>query len=118
MALLQENVIAVLAAVGLCTVVWLIAAVILDARRVDRTCARVWAVVPVHGACGALEQTVRRLKRECYRGVRTQVLLVDCGMEDETRRIAQILARADAIVTLCAAEDVARQLYEDAVNKG
>ncbi len=117
MALLQENVIAVLAAVGLCTVVWLVAAVILDARRVDRNCACVWAVVPVHGACGALEQTVRRLKRECCRGARTRVLLVDCGMEEETRRIAQILARTDALVALCTAEDVALHLYEDAVNK-
>ncbi|MBQ2830836.1 MAG: hypothetical protein IJF15_07490 [Oscillospiraceae bacterium] len=118
MALLQESVICILAAVGLCTVVWLIAAVILDARRVDRTCARVWAVVPVYGACGALEQTVRRLKRECCCGARTRVLLVDCGMEDETRRVAQILARADALVTLCAAEEVAGYLCKDAANEG
>lgn len=114
MALLQENVIAVLAAVGLCTVVWLFAAVIVDVRRARENCAPVWTVIPVHGACGALEQTVRRLRRERCCGARARILIVDCGMEDETRRVAQILARTQA--ELCTAEEAERFLYEDAVN--
>ena len=69
------------------------------------------AVVPASGAGAGLEQTVRtllQLRRET--GGFRRIVMLDCGLGQEGRMVASLLAREDRAVALCCPEELRETL--------
>ena len=89
-----------LAAVGLLTVLYLPLSALLRPRALGLL--PVSAVIPCGaGEGGKLERTVRALERlRCDRGCFRDIVILDRGMDGETRKIAALLCREAWNVTL------------------
>lgn len=109
MQLWQDGVIAALASVGLASLLWMAVSRALFTRpREPRWAA---ALVMTQGDGELLEQQIRtlqHLRRE--RGVIGRILVVDCGLSREGRKLADILTRQNRWITVCRAEDVEHYL--------
>ena len=90
MVLLQDGCIAFFSAVGVTTVVWLVAGALLHAGR--PTVPGLLLVLPLRGEALAMEADVRELRRLCHRLPGARIVLADCGMSDEARSLAGYLA--------------------------
>lgn len=100
MQLLQDGVIAALAAVGLASIVWFIVTALAHPRRRPRSETAV--IVPARGEAQALEHTVRTLEQERYAsGGFSRIIILDCGMKEDAQRVAQLLCRENFDVTVC-----------------
>lgn len=100
MELLQDGVIAALSAIGLTAVIWVIAGMILHPRR--RGTMETVAVIPASGAAENLEHTVRALTRSRYEeGGFTRIVILDCGLSEDAKKVADILCRGEYDVTVC-----------------
>ena len=104
MRLWEDGIVAALAAIGLLTLVFLPVSAAL--RRRCRGIPGTLALVPCGCADGErLEQTVRALERDCREtGALRRIVILDCGMDGETRRLAELLCRDGAAVVLCPRE--------------
>ena len=92
MRLLQDGVVAALAAIGLTAVIFLLVSAIVHPRRREAK---------------TLEYTVRALLRSRYEeGGFSRVVIVDCGLADEPRRVAELLCRSEYEVYLCQREEL------------
>lgn len=100
MQLLQDGVIAVLSALGLTTLFYALIAVLLRPRGPRETDAAV--LVPCRGGESAkLERTVRSLERARYEfGGFRRIIILDRGMDEETKAVASLLCR-DAFDVSC-----------------
>lgn len=108
MQLLQDGVIAALAAVGLATIVWFTVTALTHPR--ERVRSETAVIVPARGAAETLEHTVRTLESERYAsGGFSRIIIVDCGMDEDAQRVAQLLCRESFDVTVCPQGDLARQ---------
>lgn len=110
MQLLQDGVIALLAAIGLTALLWSLAGWIFRPR--ERIPGTFYLLIPVRGEATELEQTVRALRRiraDCRAGV----ILADCGLTDEARLRAALLARSADGVRLCTPPELAQILQEE-----
>lgn len=107
MQLLQDGVIAALAAIGLAATVWFIVTAVTMPRVRPR--GETAAVVPARGAAEALEYTVRRLESERTAGDFSRIIIVDCGMDAQAQRTAQLLCRESFDVTVCPREALGAQ---------
>ncbi len=98
MNLLADTVIALLAAMGLGTVLYLL---VRGTAGKKELCSPVWLILPVSGRTKEMEQSAAELQllRRRYGGAARAVLL-DCGMEEEQRRMARILQREDPLLLL------------------
>ncbi len=106
MRLLQDGVIAMLAAIGLATILWVLVSIFLRARK--RVFPNVAAVVPAKGAGENLEYTVHELEQLRYeQGGFGTILMVDCGLTAEGRELVQLLMREEDYVALCRREELA-----------
>ena len=110
MQLLEDGLIAALAAVGLVTLLYL---PISGLWRLSAPGApRAVAVVPCRGAESAgLEQTVRllrRLRRDtcCFQ----RIVILDRGMDEETRQAAMLLCQDSIEITICNKESILDEL--------
>lgn len=100
MRLLQDGVVAALAAIGLTAVIFLLVSAIVHPRR--RGMVPAVALVPVRGEEKKLEYTVRALERSRYEeGGFSRIVIVDCGLAEDYRRVAELLCRDDYEVELC-----------------
>ena len=104
MRLWEDGILALLAAIGLASVIWTLVRAVLF-----RPPARQGIVVLIcaRGNGEELEQQVRELtilRRE--RGVVGEIFLVDCGLSEEGRQICRLLARGDRRVTLCKSGEI------------
>ena len=90
MVLLQDGLIAFFSAVGLTTVVWLVAGAVLHAGR--PTVPGLLLVLPLRGEALAMEADVRELRRLQSRLPGARMVLVDCGLTEDARGLAQYLA--------------------------
>ena len=90
MMLLQDGCIAFLAAVGLTTVVWLVAGAIFHAGR--PMIPGLLLVLPLRGEALAMESDVRELRRVQGQLSGAKIVLADCGLTPDARRLAQDLA--------------------------
>lgn len=108
MTLLADTVIALLAAVGLAAVVYL---VVHAACRRKELCSPVYLILPVSERTKEMEQSVAELQllRRQYGGAAKAVML-DCGMEEEQRRMARILQREDPLLLLLEEETLLREM--------
>ena len=103
MVLLQDGLIAFFSAVGLTTVVWLVAGAFLHAGR--PAIPGLVLVLPLRGEALALEGDFRELRRVRHRLPGAKIVLADCGLTEDARGLAQYLAdREDNAEVVDAAE--------------
>ena len=105
MQLWQDGVIAMLAAIGLASMIWTVVKAVLFAgpeRRVE-----IAALVPVQGEGEGLEEQLRFLQgmREEQR-MFGRALVVDCGLSEEGRKLARMLVRKHRWAALCGKDEV------------
>ena len=106
MKLLQDGVIAMLAAIGLATILWVLVSIFLRVKQ--RTFPGAAAVVPARGLGNDLEHTVHELEQLRYeRGSFGDIVIVDCGLAPEGRDLAQHLTREEENVLFCRRDDLA-----------
>ena len=98
MVLLQDGLIAFLSAVGLTTIVWLLAGAFLHAGR--PAVPGLLLVLPLRGEALAMEADVRELRRVRGRLPGARIVLADCGMTADARALAQYLADREESVVL------------------
>ena len=111
MRLLQDGLVAMLAAVGLATILWMVASLFLRNRR--RLFSNVAAVVQARGAGENLEYTVRTLSQLRYeRGAFGTILILDCGLSGEGRELAQLLIQEEDCVALCTRTELSDYFHE------
>ena len=86
----RDGVIAFFSAVGMTTVVWLLAGAVLHAGR--PTIPGLLLVLPVRGDAPALEHDVRELRRIQGGLPGAKIVIADCGLTEEARGLANYLA--------------------------
>lgn len=71
------------------------------------------AVIRLWGSCPELEQTVAGLTWLQRTGVLSaQILLVDCGMDEESHEMAALLAKKHETLTICSLSELNSLLAE------
>ena len=106
MKLLQDGVIAMLAAVGLATLLWLAVSLFLRLGRRTTICHAV-AVIPSRGGANGLEHTIHALDQlRCDGGGFSGIVIADCGLSEEGRRMAALLARQERDIFFCSREEL------------
>lgn len=103
MALLQDGLIAFLSAVGLTTVVWLVAGVLLRTGR--PTVPGLLLVLPLRGEALAMEADVRELRRLRNQLPGAKIVLADCGMTQDAQALARYLAEREQNAELVDAKE-------------
>ena len=103
MVLLQDGLIAFFSAVGVVTVVWMAAGVLLRAGR--PTIPGLLLVLPLRGEALAMEADVRELRRVQNQLPGSRILLADCGMTEDARQMALYLADRQENAELCMVEE-------------
>ena len=103
MALLQDGLVAFLSAVGLTTVVWLVAGVLLRTGR--PTVPGLLLVLPLRGEALAMEADVRELRRLRNQLPGAKIVLADCGMTQDAKALARYLAEREQNAELVDAKE-------------
>ena len=102
MELMGDGLIAFLAAVGVSTILWLLAETLL---RRHRPVAEAILVLPVRGDGATLERALRLTMEQRTTG-ETPILLADCGLDETGLRLAQGLTQRYSRLQLCTAEEL------------
>ena len=103
MVLLQDGLIAFFSAVGLTTVVWLVAGAVLHAGR--PTVPGLLLVLPLRGEALAMESDVRELRRIQGSLPGAKIVLADCGLTEDARGLARYLAAREENAELVSASE-------------
>lgn len=90
MVLLQDGLIAFFSAVGVTTVIWLVAGALLRTGR--PTVPGLLLVLPLQGEALAMEADVRELRRIQGQLSGAKIVLADCGMTQDAKALARYLA--------------------------
>ncbi len=98
MTLLQDGLIAFFSAVGVTTLVWIVAGAFLRAGR--PAVPGLLLVLPLRGEALAMEADVRELRRLRSRLPGARIVLADCGLTRDARALAAYLADRDQRVAL------------------
>ncbi len=106
MELMGDGLIAFLAAVGVSTILWLLAETLL---RRHRPVAEAILVLPVRGDGATLERALHLTMEQRTTG-ETPILLADCGLDETGLRLAQSLTQRYSRVQLCPAEELENYL--------
>ena len=106
MQLITDGALALLAALGLVTLLYALVTALLRPRKPQASDAVV--LVPCgSGEAARLESAVRALERSrCAFGGFRRIVILDRGMDEEARAVAALLCREAFDVTLCRAEDI------------
>lgn len=106
MHLWQDGLVALLAAIGLASLLWgAVRGLFFSRPRLRGTGAM--ALLPARGDGEGLEEqvhTLQYIRGEC--GGFGRILLVDCGLTEEGRKLCGLLAGEDRWVSVCAPEAV------------
>ena len=105
MELMVDGVLALLAAVGLTSLVWLAAGAIFHAKPHIPGLA---LVLPLKDEAPALEADVRELRRIQAQLPGAKLILLDCGLTEEARRLAQYFADREERAVLLDGESLER----------
>ena len=103
MALLQDGLIAFLSAVGLTTVIWLTAGVLLHAGK--PAVPELMLVLPLRGNAPAMEADMRELRRLQNQLPGARIVLADCGLTAEARALARYLAEREEFAEVMDAKE-------------
>ena len=106
MELMGDGLIAFLAAVGVSTILWLLAETLL---RRHSAVAEAVLVLPVRGDGATLERALHLTMEQRATG-ETPILLADCGLDETGLRLAQSLTQRYSRVQLCPAEELENYL--------
>lgn len=106
MELMGDGLIAFLVAVGVSTILWLLAETLL---RRHRPVAEAVLVLPVRGDGATLERALHLTMEQRATG-ETPILLADCGLDETGLRLAQSLTQRYSRVQLCPAEELENYL--------
>lgn len=106
MELMGDGLIAFLAAVGVSTILWLLAETLL---RRHSPVAEAVLVLPVRGDGVTLERALHLTMEQRTTG-ETPILLADCGLDETGLRLAQSLTQRYSRVQLCPAEELENYL--------
>ena len=108
MTLLADSVIAMLAAIGLAAVLYLLVKAACSRKEL---CSPVYLILPVSARTKDMEQAVTELQllRRQYGGAAKAVIL-DTGMEEEQSRMARILQREDPLLLLLNEETLLEEI--------
>ena len=98
MTLLQDGLIAFFSAVGVTTLVWIVAGAFFRAGR--PAVPGLLLVLPLRGEALAMEADVRELRRLKNRLPGARIVLADCGMTADARALAAYLADREQGVAL------------------
>ena len=110
MQLWQDGVLAMLAAVGLAYLIWTVIRAILYPLSPKRQ--ETVALIPAQGDAEYLEQQLHALKRlRQEQNAFGLILLVDCGLSEEGKKISRLLARQDRSVAVCGSTEIGRYLH-------
>lgn len=104
MRLWEDGILALLAAIGLMSLLWAAVRAALFRTPAQRGAA---VLICARGDGEGVEQQVRalsHLRRE--RGMIGEILLVDCGLTEEGKKLCRLLSRSDRRVTLCHSSDI------------
>lgn len=112
MQLLEDGILAALAAIGMMTLLCLLLSAFLRPRRADVLDAL--ALVPCRaGESARLEATVRALERARYEyGGFRRIVILDLGMDEDTRKTAALLSRDGCDVFLRSGKAAAEALAQ------
>lgn len=102
MTALQDGIFAFFAAIGLVTLVWLAAGTLFHAGQ--PVIPDLTLVLSLRGDAPAMEQDVREIRRVLRQLPASRLILADCGLSDEARRLAQYLADREDGAELVPAE--------------
>ena len=103
MELMRDGVLAFLAAVGLTSLIWMAAGLWF---RSGRACVPgLLLVLPLRGDAPTLEADLRTLRRLREQHPGARILLADCGLDPDTRKLAQYLADREEGTALVQGED-------------
>ena len=103
MVVLQDGLIAFLSAVGLTTVIWLSAGILLHTGK--PSVPELMLVLPLRGAAPAMEADVRELRRLQRQLSGARIVLVDCGLTSDARALACCLAEREQDMELVEAQE-------------
>ncbi len=109
MQLWQDGLVALLAAIGLASIMWTVVRAVLFAGGDRRR--EIAALLPAQGGGEHLEeqlQVLQRLRQE--QGVFGRALLVDCGLNEDGRKLAELLVSKHRWVSLCEKDEIGRYL--------
>lgn len=98
-----DGILAFFSAVGLTTVVWLAAGAVFHAGRPSIPELRL--VLPLRGEAPAMESDVRELRRVQGMLPGAEIVLVDCGLTEDARGLAQYLADREDCARLTEAKN-------------
>ena len=98
MTLLQDGLIAFLSAVGVTTLVWIVAGAFFRAGR--PAVPGLLLVLPLRGEALAMEADVRELRRLRQRLPGARIVLADCGMSADARALAAYLVDREEGISL------------------
>lgn len=90
MTILRDGFLAFCSAVGLTTLVWLLAGPLLRVSRPSVPGLQI--ILPIKGEAPALEADMRELRRLQSQVSGARIVLIDCGLTQETRELADYLA--------------------------
>ena len=105
MTLLQDGLIAFLSAVGVTTLVWIVAGAFFRAGR--PAVPGLLLVLPLRGEALAMEADMRELRRLRGRLPGAKILLADCGMSEDARSLAEYMAGRTENITLAEGDRLA-----------
>lgn len=90
MSVFQDGVVAFFSAVGVTTVVWMLAGALLRSGRTG--VPGLVLVLPLRGEALAMENDVRELRRLRRQLPGAKIVLADCGLTENARALARYLA--------------------------
>lgn len=106
MSILLQVILVVLAVVGIVALLWSIAGGFLTPVRAEGK-NRLYALICVSGSMPGLQRTVNGLLWAIQTGVAEyDILIVDNGMDEETRLLAQKIAETEHRVSICALDEL------------
>jgi len=106
MNIFTEIIIAVSAALGVFALIWVLSGAVQTPVKCGKN-AKMWTVLSVRGSSPDLEQTIEGVLWLARRGtMKTDVIIVDMGMDEETAKIAGLLAGGNEKVTVCVRDDL------------
>ena len=109
MLLLQDGVLAFLSAVGLTTIVWVIAGALVHLGG-RPAIPGLLLVLPLRGQALAMEADVRELRRVQWSLPGAKIILADCGLTPDAQALARYLAEREKNAALVPAGELRAEI--------